>query len=99
MKTSLSDADNILYLDGGKQLEFGSFDKVMRHESKFIQSLQKAKDDTESNTQKNKSPCHNENNNEKLELKKEARATGEIGFSDFVYFLRACGSNSGLFSL
>ena len=99
METSLSDADNILYLDSGKQLEFGSFEKVTRHESKFIQSLQKANDDTESNPQKNKSTSHNEKNNEKLELKKEARATGKIGFSDFVYFLRACGSNSGLFSL
>ena len=42
----LTDADNILYLDGGKQLEFGKFDKVMSYSSEFIQSLKKSKDES-----------------------------------------------------
>ena len=41
----LTDADNILYLDGGKQLEYGNFDKVMSYESQFINSLRKSAED------------------------------------------------------
>ncbi len=40
----LADAENILYLDGGEQLEFGNFEKVMSYESPFIQSLRRSKD-------------------------------------------------------
>jgi len=43
----LTDADNILYLDGGKQLEFGDFEKVMSYKSQFIQSLVQSKDESD----------------------------------------------------
>ena len=71
----------------------------MSYESKFIQSLQKSNDDTESDKKNKKSVVQDEKDNKKLELAKETRTTGKIGFSDFVYFLRACGSNTGLFSI
>ena len=51
----LTDADNILYLDGGKQLEFGTFDKVMSFESQFIQSLSTASDEKDNQKTENKS--------------------------------------------
>ena len=51
----LTDADNILYLDGGKQLEFGTFDKVMSYESQFIQSLSTASDEKDKQKTENKS--------------------------------------------
>ena len=51
----LTDADNILYLDGGKQLEFGTFDKVMSFESQFIQSLSTASDEKDKQKTENKS--------------------------------------------
>ena len=50
----LTDADNILYLDGGKQLEYGNFEKVMSH-SKFIQSLKRSNDESDGKKVKNKS--------------------------------------------
>ena len=50
----LTDADNILYLDGGKQLEFGTFDKVMSYESQFIQSLSTANDEKDNQKTENK---------------------------------------------
>lgn len=51
----LTNADNILYLDGGKQLEFGTFDKVMSFESQFIQSLSTASDEKDNQKTENKS--------------------------------------------
>ena len=51
----LANADNILYLDGGKQLEFGTFDKVMSFESQFIQSLSTASDEKDNQKTENKS--------------------------------------------
>ena len=51
----LTDADNILYLDGGKQLEFGNYEKVMSHSSKFIQSLIPPRDENDGTTAKKKS--------------------------------------------
>ena len=51
----LTNADNILYLDGGNQLEFGTFDKVMSFESQFIQSLSTASDEKDNQKTENKS--------------------------------------------
>ena len=51
----LTNADNILYLDGGKQLEFGTFDKVMSFKSQFIQSLSTASDEKDNHKTENKS--------------------------------------------
>lgn len=93
----LTDADCILYLDGGKQLAFGNFDKVMSYESNFIQSLRQPQNKNKSKKTENEAPAQNDKEIKKLEFAKETRATGKIGFADFLYFLRACGSNSGLF--
>ena len=41
---------------------------------------------------------HREKEIKKLVFAKEPRATGKVGLADFLYFLRACGSKSGLFS-
>lgn len=41
---------------------------------------------------------HQEKEIKKLVFAKEPRATGKVGLADFLYFLRACGSKSGLFS-
>ena len=93
----LTDADNILYLDEGKQLAFGTFEKVMSYQSQFIQSLRQSKDENDGKKTKKKSSVQNHKETIKLEFAKETRATGKIGFADFLYFLRACGSNLGLF--
>ena len=71
----------------------------MSYESKFIESLQKSNDDAENEKKNKKGAVQDEKDIKKLELAKETRTTGKIGFSDFVYFLRACGSNTGLFSI
>ena len=69
----LTDADNILYLDGGKQLEYGNFEKVMSYKSQFINSLRKS---GEKDSEKKKSE------------KKETVLNNKVGFEiDIAYSL------------
>ena len=113
----LTDADNILYLDGGKQLEYGNFEKVMSYKSQFINSLRKSgENDSEKKKSAKKETLLNnkvgfQNNgcsrapsslhqfenldkdSTKVEAKKETRTTGSVGITDFLYFMRACGSD------
>ena len=89
----LTDADNILYLDEGKQLIFGKFAKVMNCESQFIQSLRQPNDKNDGKKTGSESSVQNDKETVNLEFPKETRSTGEISFAEFLYFLRACGPN------
>ena len=68
----LTDADNILYLDDGKQLEYGNFEKVMSYKSQFINSLHKS---GEIDSEKKKSE------------KKETVLKNKVGFEIEVAYL------------
>ena len=95
----LNDADQILYLDTGKQIAVGSYKEIMSVDSEFIRSLQKPDEENENVKKESKSVKRKEHKDaESNEMEKEKRSTGGVGFGDILFYLRASGSDLFVFS-
>ena len=95
----LNDADQILYLDNGKQVAVGSYKELMSVDSEFIRSLQKPDEEDENDKKETKNAKRKEHKEaESNEMEKEKRSTGGVGFGDILFYLRASGSDLFVFS-